>query len=69
MYGIGMVISVGKVCAVHQRSYALVPACYPTVEVLDHDVLWWRTKFLGKIVATFFRIFRQGHEAIRMWRQ
>ena len=30
----GMIISVGKVCAVHQRSCALVPAYHPTVEVL-----------------------------------
>ena len=37
-----------------------------------HDVVWWLTKYFGKIVAatiTFFHIFRQGHEVIRMRRQ
>ena len=34
-----------------------------------HGVVWWLTKFFEKIVAatiTFFHIFRQGHEVIRM---
>ena len=72
MYRAGMVISVGKICAVHQRSCALVPAYHPTVEVLDYDVVWWLTKFFGKIVTAtiaFFHIFRQGHEVTRMRRQ
>ena len=63
----GMVISVGKVCAVHQRSCALVLAYHPMVEVLDHGVVWWLTKFFGKIVAAtkaFFHTFRQGHAVI-----
>ena len=37
-----------------------------------HDVVWWLTKFFGKIVAatiTFFHIFGQGHEVIRIRRQ
>ena len=29
-----VVLNVGKVCAVHQRSCALVPVYHPTVEVL-----------------------------------
>ena len=37
-----MVIGIGKVCAVH----------HATVDVLDHDVVWWRTKFFCKIVTT-----------------
>ena len=57
---------------VHQCFCALVPAHHPTVEVLDHDVAWWLTKFFGKTVAAiiaFCHIFRQGHEVIRMWQQ
>lgn len=38
----GIVISVGKVCTVHQRSCALVPAYHLAVEVLDHDN--WNTR-------------------------
>ena len=40
MYRTGMVINDGKVCAVQQRSCALVLAYNLTVEVLDHDVVW-----------------------------
>ena len=41
MYRTGMVISVGKVYAVHahQRFCALVSVYHPTLEVLDHDVV------------------------------
>ena len=45
MHRAGMVIGIGKVCAVHQRPCVVVPAYLPTVEVLDHDVVWWLTKF------------------------
>ena len=67
MYRTGMVISVGKVCVVHQRSCALVLAYHPMVEVLDHGVVWWLTKFFGKIVAAtiaIFHTFGQGHAVI-----
>ena len=46
-----MVIGIGKVCAVHQRPCVVVPAYLPTVDVLDHDVVWWLTKFFCKIVT------------------
>ena len=51
---------------------ALVSVYHPTLEVLDHDVVWWLTKFFEKIVAAtraFFHIFRESHEVIRMRRQ
>ena len=47
----GMVIGIGKVCAVHQRPCVVVPAYLPTVDVLDHDVVWWLTKFFCRIVT------------------
>ena len=46
-----MVIGIGKVRAVHQRPCVVVPAYLPTVDVLDHDVVWWLTKFFCKIVT------------------
>ena len=57
MYRTRMVKSAGKVCAVHQRPCVLVPAYHPTVEVLDHDVVWLLTKFFGKIVAATIAFF------------
>ena len=39
-----MVTGIGKVCAVHQRPRVDVPAYLPTVDMLDHDVVWWLTK-------------------------
>ena len=57
MYRTGMVISVSKVCAVHHRPCVLVPAYHPTVEVLDHDVVWRQTKLFGKIVAAIMALF------------
>ena len=47
----GMVIGIGKVCDVHQQP-CVVPAYLPTFDVLDHDVVWWLTKFFCKIVTT-----------------
>ena len=47
----GMVVGIRKVCAVHQRPCALVPAYHPAVDVLDHDVVWWLAKFFCKILA------------------
>ena len=46
-----MVIGTGKVCTVHQCPCVDVPAYLPTVNVLDHDVVWWLTKFFCKIVT------------------
>ena len=47
----GMVIGIGKVCDVHQHPCVVVPAYLPTVDVLDHDDVWWLTKFFRKIVT------------------
>ena len=63
----GMVIGIGKVCAVHQRPCVVVPAYHPTVDVLDHDVVWWLTKFFCKIVTAsvaLFHIFTFSHAEI-----
>ena len=61
-----MVIDIGKVCVVHQHPCVVVPAYLPTVDVLDHDVVWWLTKFFCKIVTasvaflhTFFFLNRK----------
>ena len=53
----GMEIGIGKVCAVHQRPCVVVPAYHPTVDVLDHDVVWWLTKFFCKIVTASVALF------------
>jgi len=40
MRRVGMVIGVGKVCAVQQSPCVVVPAYYTPIHVLDHDVVW-----------------------------
>ena len=61
----GMVVGIRKVCAVHQRPCALVPAYHPAVDVLDHDVVWrnFSAKFSRHPLA-LPHIFAQGHEVI-----
>ena len=47
----GMVIGTGKVCDAHQHPCVCVPVYLPTGDVLDHDVVWWLTKFFFRIVT------------------
>ena len=53
----GMVIGIGKVCAVHQRPCVVVPAYLPTVDVLDHDVFFFFFFFFSN--RMFYSITQQ----------